>query len=254
MMKITKIILALGLCSLLPAAPSNKSTVQALNIYEQRYGAMMSNVVNVNTPGFRATQLLVVEENGNLVTTRAPTLFANGQLIFSGDPLHIGIDGPGFFMARTPEGVIFMRDGRFTLSEDFTLVTLSGHYPVQGRNGNIQFSMSGGESSMQFEVTETGLIIKDNMVVDKVLVGELAPEATLSQLNGVFFEALEGESVYTPLETPRVRQYYYESSNVNMSEELVAMPDISKKYDANAKVLQILKKIRTTGREMGSAQ
>jgi flagellar basal body rod protein FlgG len=132
-----------------------------------------------------------------------------------------------------------------------TLITLSGRYPVLAAGGNtIQLSLD----SLDLQVTETGLIVQNGEMVDRLAVGELDSAVTLRTVNGAFFEAPGSEGAFINLETPRVRQYYFEGSNVDMSEELVAMPDISKKYDANAKVLQIMKKITTTGREMGSAQ
>lgn len=232
---------------------TDKPTVQALNMYEDQYGALMNNVVNVNTPGYRYSEIIVREASGNLVAEENTSVFNNGQMVYTGDPYHMSIEGQGFFMVQAPQGVMFTRDGRFTLDEEYRLVTFSGGFPVLGQNGEIQFSL-GDDSSIKFEVTETGLIVMQEAVVDQILVGEFADSARLRTFNGTFFETAAGEQAFIPLETPKVRQYYYESSNVDMATELVAMPEISKKYDANAKVLQILKKIRTTGREMGSAQ
>ena len=252
MKKMNKIFLILVLLGLV-WANSNKSTVQALSVYEEQYGALMNNVVNSNTPGYRSTEIISREENGAISTLENTSFFRNGQLAYSGDPYHMAIEGIGFFMVQTPRGVMFTRDGRFTLDNEYRLVSFSGHYPVLGQNGEIQFSL-GADSSIKFEVTETGLIVMQDSVVDRILVGEIANSAQLHTVNGTFFEAQGGEQVFIPLETPKVRQYYYEGSNVDMSAELVSMPEISKKYDANAKVLQIMKKIRTTGREMGSTQ
>ncbi|MDR2431528.1 MAG: hypothetical protein LBD99_04670 [Candidatus Margulisbacteria bacterium] len=246
---------SLLLCAgFLLASQQNKSTVQALSSYEDQYGALMNNVVNANTPGYRATKIITrAGEDGSLYTEELPLYFRNGQMIYSGDQLHMAIEGPGFFMVQTPRGVMFTRDGRFTINDNLILVTLSGKYPVMGQNGEIQFGMTDVDS-VKFQVTDTGLLVQQDSVIDKIQVGEIAEGATMLQVNGTFFEINGGMDSFIPLETPHVRQYYYESSNVDMSEELVAMPDISKKYDANAKVLQILKKIRTTGREMGSTQ
>ncbi|MDR2428894.1 MAG: flagellar hook basal-body protein [Candidatus Margulisbacteria bacterium] len=235
----------------MPAA--NKSTTDALDTYEKQYGALMSNVVNVNTPGYRAVKIVTrLDKDGKLVTEESAYFFKNGQMIFSGDPLHVAVDGPGFFSVRAPQGDMFTRDGRFTVNNEGTLVTLAGRYPVLSAGGStIQLSMN---DALDLQISETGLIIQNGEMVDRLAVGELDSSATLRTVNGAFFEAPGGAAAFINLESPRVRQYYFEGSNVDMSEELVAMPDISKKYDANAKVLQIMKKITTTGREMGSAQ
>ena len=247
-----QIILFLAVTAGLLSA-ANKATTQALSIYEQEYGALMNNVVNANTPGYRATKISVHEENGNIVAKEFSNPLQNGQLVYSGNYLHVAIDGPGFFMVRTPRGVMFTRDGRFTLNTNFELVTLSGHYPVQGQNGTISVQ-PGTDFSPEFQVTETGSIIQDGQMVNRLSVGVISGQAELKTVNGTFFTSNRGESSFIVLPTPILKQYYYENSNVEMNEELVSMPDIAKKYDANAKVLQIMKKIQTTGREMGSAQ
>ncbi|GBR74101.1 putative flagellar basal-body rod protein [Candidatus Termititenax aidoneus] len=251
MHKLPKILIAVFAVSCLLAA-ANKSTTDALDTYEKQYGALMNNVVNVNTPGYRAVKIVTrLDKAGNLVAEESSLFFRNGAMTFSGDPLHVAIDGPGFFSVRTPQGDMFTRDGRFTVDNDGELVTLSGRYPVLAAGGStIQLGME----NIDVQITETGLIVRDGEMIDRLAVGELDPSVTLRTVNGAFFEAPGSDNAFINLETPRVRQYYYESSNVDMSEELVAMPDISKKYDANAKVLQIMKKITTTGREMGSAQ
>ncbi|GBR75737.1 putative flagellar basal-body rod protein [Candidatus Termititenax persephonae] len=231
----------------------NKQTTQALNVYEKEYGALMNNVVNVSTPGYRSAKLAVREKDGNLVVEEFATSLQNGPLIYSGNYLHVGIDGPGFFMVRTPSGVMFTRDGRFTFNANNELVTLSGQYPVQGQSGTIAIQ-PGNTYSTEFQITETGAIIHNGQQVNRLAVGVISGQSELKTVNGSFFTSDGGEGSFIILPTPMLKQYYYEGSNVAMNEELVAMPDISKKYDANAKVLQIMKKIQTTGREMGSAQ
>ncbi|MDR1453047.1 MAG: flagellar hook basal-body protein [Candidatus Margulisbacteria bacterium] len=240
----------LGSCVLTAA---NKTTTEALDTYEKQYGALMNNVVNVNTPGYRAVKIITRQDkNGSLVTEETASFFKNGQMVFSGDPLHAAIDGPGFFSVRAPQGDMFTRDGRFIVNSEGELVTLSGRYPVLAAGGNtIQLDVN---DSLDLQISETGLIIQNGEMRDRLAVGELDTSITLRTVNGAFFEAPDSEAAFINLEAPRIRQYYFEGSNVEMSEELVAMPDISKKYDANAKVLQIMKKITTTGREMGSAQ
>ncbi|MDR1113636.1 MAG: flagellar hook basal-body protein [Candidatus Margulisbacteria bacterium] len=252
MNKPPKILIAVFAASCLLAA-ANKSTTDALDTYEKQYGALMNNVVNVNTPGYRAVQVVTrLDKNGNLVTEESALFFKVGAMTFSGDPLHVAIDGPGFFSVRTPQGDLFTRDGRFTISSEGELVSLAGRYPVLSAGGStIQLNMN---DSLNLQISETGLIFRDGEMLDRLAVGEIDQSVTLRTVNGSFFEAPDNEGAFINLETPRVRQYYFEGSNVDMSEELVAMPDISKKYDANAKVLQIMKKITTTGREMGSAQ
>jgi flagellar basal body rod protein FlgG len=250
------------------ACASDNSSVQALNSYEQRYDALMNNVVNANTPGFKASQVTAVQEKGEIVTIIDPSINKPGPLIYSGDPFYVGLEGPGFFVVKGPAEDYYTRDGRFHLTLDNQLVTLAGNYPVYGVGGLIQLQ-PGQNGQLQLVISNSGQIILNGALVDGLLIIGVEDITQLEPVNGAFFRkrgntnqsnqsgVLNGESGaqdFLPIEKPAVRQYYYEGSNVDIAEEMVSMPGISKKFDANSKALQIMKKMRTTGREMGSPQ
>ncbi len=52
----------------------------------------------------------------------------------TGQPLDFGIEGPGFFAVRTPQGVRYTRDGQFGASAQGLLVDAQGNL-VLGQNG-----------------------------------------------------------------------------------------------------------------------
>jgi flagellar basal-body rod protein FlgF len=233
-------------------------SVQALNNYEKSYDVMMNNVVNANTPGFRASRIVTSLINNKLIANAVPILDRYGPLVYSGDQFHIAIDGPGFFVLQGPRGFIYTRDARFTLNANNQLVSLSGKLPVYGEGGLISIP-PGADGVVKITVSDQGLIMQDNNAVDRLLIVELADPESLSSLNGIFFvlkqtNNLAGNVQHEPLPNAKVRQYYYEGSNVDMAQELVLMPEISKKFDSNSKAIQILKKIKTTGRELGNPQ
>lgn len=246
---------------------SDSSSIQALNSYEQRYDSLMNNVVNANTPGFKSSQVTAVQKNGKIVTIVEPSIGKPGPLIYAGDPFYVGLEGPGFFVVKGPNEDYYTRDGRFHLTLDNQLVTLAGNYPVYGVGGLIQLQ-PGINGQLQLAISNTGQLILNSTPVDRFLIIGVEDISQLEPVNGAFFRkrgnnqtnqsgVLNGEvgaQDFFPVESPAVRQYYYEGSNVDMAEEMVSMPGISKKFDANSKALQIMKKMRTTGREMGSPQ
>jgi flagellar basal body rod protein FlgG len=242
------------ICAVLGA--TDEPSVQALNKYETQYEVMMNNVVNANTPGYRASRLITRRQNNQLISEVLPIINRHGSLVYSGDQLHFGIDGPGFFVLQGPAGPLFTRDGRFAINDNSQLVTLSGKIPVMGEGGAISIPYGNG-GTPKITVSDQGLIMQDNTIVDRLLIVDFKDDSTLRSLNGVFFKQIgnaAGVTPYEPLSHPKVRQYYYEGSNVDMAQELVLMPETSKKYDSNSKALQILKKIKTTGRELGNPQ
>lgn len=235
---------------------NNNPSVEALNSYEDRYDALMNNVVNANTPGFKATQVVTEQEDGKLVTRYVPLIDKPGPLIYSGDPFHAGLDGPGFFMVKGPREDYYTRDGRFHVSLDGQLVTLAGNYPVYGLGGPILLQ-PGQNGQLKLTISGTGQLVLNDQPVDRFLIVDIEDVGMLEPVNGAFFRkrtSAAGEQSFLPVENVALRQYYYEGSNVDIAAEMVSMPGISKKFDANSKALQIMKKMRTTGREMGSPQ
>lgn len=257
------------LCVAVVCAAENPS-VQALNSYEQRYDALMNNVVNANTPGFKASKVIAEKKDGRLTTYAVPVLGKPGPLVYSGDPFHVGIEGPGFFMVKGLNEDYYTRDGRFKITLDNRLVTLAGNYPVYGLGGPIQLQ-PGQNGELQLVISNAGQLILNGSPVDQLLIMNIEDFSQLAPVTGAFFRKRQENSQsydsgalfgaeqavgqdFVPVESPIVRQYYYEGSNVDIAEEMVTMPEISKKFDANSKALQIMKKMRTTGREMGSPQ
>ena len=250
--EITLVALLCLSCQLCWATSAEKPSVQAIVNYEKSYDVLMSNVVNANTPGFRSSKTVMLQDGRDILCRVVTDLHTPGALQRTGKPLDVAIDGKGFFQVIGPRGFLYTRDGRFKLDADLRLVTLVGSYPVLGEDGVIALDTT--EVGLdQLVIAGSGEISLEGSIIGRFLVGEFLNPAAVASIGGVFFYVKSGEdnANFMPLPIYKVHQYFIENSNVNVSEELVTMPQISKKFDANSKVLQIMKKIKTTGREMG---
>ena len=58
--------------------------------------------------------------------------FSQGYLKFTGNPLNISLEGPGFIAVETPGGVRYTRQGVYDLNKKGDLVTSDGYY-VRGK-------------------------------------------------------------------------------------------------------------------------
>ena len=84
---------------------------------------VLNNILNVATNNFG------VLEGTHLDLTA-------GNLLTTGNPLDVGIEGSGFFAVQTAHGTRYTRNGSFQVSSSGQLVTAAGD-PVLGPNGVI---------------------------------------------------------------------------------------------------------------------
>ena len=101
---------------------------------------LANNIANSSTPGFKADRefygLYLSAEAANSPSGTSPTSlpvierqwtdFTQGSLMPTGNPLDLALSGPGFFVAQSPSGPVFTRDGSFRLSLRGELITQDG--------------------------------------------------------------------------------------------------------------------------------
>lgn len=207
-----------------------------------------NNIANMNTTGFRAERALFEEA---LVRQHAPvragglksdisqpqdiqathyvgirgtyTDFRQGYVDNTGDPLHVAIQGEGFFVIQTPEGERFTRAGNFQLDPSKRLTTKDG-YPVQGNGGDIVINGT--------EITISG---EGEVVVDKEVVGKIrivtAESEFLQREPGQRFKLAPG-GTQQEVTSVQVRQGAVEGSNVNAVQELTDMIMAQRLFDS----------------------
>lgn len=216
------------------------------NVLQERQKNLSANTANITTPGFKYQELIQSTLPNDLAINYAggPRLierhelgdytFGNqideayvhmesGNLQETGIPTDFAINGDGFFTVQGPNGLLYTKNGRFTVDENGQLVTREG-YPVQ-MNENIFFD----QNTM---IDEYGYINgAANQLVITVFdeaTGELTPTD-----NGYF----EGAGGQVTTANSLIHQGYLESSNVQMADTMVELLQITREFEANQKVL-----------------
>jgi flagellar basal-body rod protein FlgG len=163
------------------------------------------------------------------VTDLAPDL-TQGGLEETGNPLDLAIEGSGFFKLQTPQGVLYSRRGSLAVAKDGTLVSQEG-YPVLGEKGK---KIKVGEG--QVIIGSDGTVSAAGVEVGRIGLAQF-PEGTKLAKVGESLFAASGDP--GPAKLPyTVRQGALELSNVNPVQEMVAMIDALRQYEAYQKVLQ----------------
>jgi len=160
--------------------------------------------------------------------------FSPGSVVDTGNPLDVAIDGPGFFVVRTPSGERYTRAGNFSLNFDGRLVTQSG-YSVLGEQGPI---MVMGET---VEISPGGDVMVDGAAAERIRIVDFPRPDSLTKYGRNLYGAVESiRRTGVPVAAPNLRVGALESSNVNPLTELVSMMDAARSYEANQKVILAL--------------
>ncbi len=225
-----------------------------------RLDVITNNLANVNTNGFKRDRLAfesVLAGNNNppavppgstadpvLLKARMTTDFSEGSLIQTGNPLDIAIQGNGFFVVRTPEGVAYTRQGNFRLTETGELVTSEG-YPVLSKSGEspeegqpitINTVPPGGGRPV---VDSEGNITVNATQVARLALYDFPKPYTLKKTAGSMFvpENPEAETV-APEGPVTVTQGAIEKSNVDSIAEMVQMVEASRFFETCQRVIR----------------
>lgn len=215
-----------------------KIGANALLNQEKRLALIANNLSNTQTVGFKKETLSFKEIMGQTKTGRITSEvieesrinFRQGDLQITNNDLDLALEGEGFFKIKTPHGPRYTRNGQFRLDKDQRLVQADG-FPVLGKGGEI--FIRGGKIS----VDPNGLIKVDGQEVDQLAVVTFPNLELLRK---------EGNNLFT-LSTPqdekealdvRIRQGYVEGANVNVIEEMIALIDAHRNFEAYTRLLQ----------------
>lgn len=174
-----------------------------------------------------------------VATTRVLT---QGNLQQTGNSFDLAIEGNGFFQILMPDGTLaYSRDGAFQLDSQGQIVTPGGNLlqpaltvPANvlgvtiGKDGTVTATVSGtttpvalGTIQLANFVNPAGLqALGDNLFVETASSGP--PQVDNPNTNGM----------------GRINQGYVETSNVNITEELVNLITAQRAFEINSRAIQ----------------
>ncbi len=201
---------------------------------------------NINQPGGRSSQNselpngLMLGAGTKVVATQKS--FTQGNMITTESSLDVMIQGHGFFEVLMPDGTTsYSRNGQFTTDSEGNLVTSGAGYQIQP---NIVIP----EDAQSITISQDGEVsVKLPGQIDAAVVGQLTVTnfvnpAGLEPVGQNLFTAtgasgdpvqgipgLEGRGILV--------QGALETSNVNVTEELVSLIESQRVYEMNSKVI-----------------
>jgi flagellar basal body rod protein FlgG len=205
-----------------------------------------NNLANADTPGYKADEPLFAAALGMALedevgrryegalqfvsTPETRVRHETGSLARTGRTLDVAIQGPGFFLVQTPEGIRYTRAGAFTVNENGELAGPGGS-PLLGAAGPIKVGSTGAR------VERDGRVVSDaGATLGKLQIEEfLEPERLQKQGDSLFAAPLD--LVGLPVESPQLEVGSLEQSNVRAVHELAKLLILQRAYDASMQAL-----------------
>jgi flagellar basal-body rod protein FlgG len=224
-----------------------------------------NNLANVNTTGFRRNEArfqdLVYQElrapgspvGASVVPVgqdvglgvkvgSSEKIFTQGNLIQTGNPLDIAIQGDGFFQVTQPDGTTaYTRDGSFKRDANGAIVTADGYF--------LQPQITIPQNAQQVNIGEDGTV--SAQVPGSNLPQQLGQIQLARFVNTAGLSPVGGHNLYTQTAAsgaPIVSQAglngtgtlqggYLENSNVQVVQEIVNMITSQRAFEADSKAI-----------------
>jgi flagellar basal-body rod protein FlgF len=202
------------------AAAGLAAQVQALDL-------VAHNLANLDTTGFRGQEAtfrsflagspsvawnpLNAAVNNFSVSSGSHIDRTPASLIATGNPLDLGLSGPGFFAVRTAQGVAYTRNGNFHQTPSGQLVTAEGDLVLgeQSPGKQTPITLTPGIVS----VSADGTISVGGAAQGKLHLAEFAPDTNLVATGNALYSAPAGSEL--PAASTSIRPGMLEGSNVS---------------------------------------
>ncbi|MDO6705210.1 MULTISPECIES: flagellar basal-body rod protein FlgG [unclassified Photobacterium] len=201
---------------------------------------------NINQPGGQSSQDttlpsgLMLGAGSKVVATQKVHTQGNTQT--TNNAMDLMIEGDGFFQILLPDGNIgYTRNGQFTLNQEGQVVTSGGGYLLQPEivvpEDAVAITVgTDGEVSARIRDQQENVILGQLTTVDFINPGGLEPIGqNLFLPTGASGDPQEGVPGLEGF--GQMRQSMLETSNVNVTEELVNMIEAQRVYEMNSKVI-----------------
>lgn len=209
-------------------------SAEGMNSRIHQQEIIANNLANVNTVGFKRDKVfhdvLTDATVSSGVDIRETTVFDQGSVRETENPLDFALMGEGFFTVQTEEGIRYTRNGHFKVDPDGMLVTEDGG-TVMGETGPI-------DAKGTLAVNEKGDVYQNGALVDKLRIVTFGRPFPLKKAGNSMFSLQDERIAEIPVENPNVQQGIVEESNVNPIEEMVNMMTLYRYFEADQKALR----------------
>ena len=202
-----------------------------------------NNLANVATAGFKGGRIsfrdVLAQAGGvsnrtlhQVAVDRITTNLAPGLVRYTGSPLDVALQGPGFFVVETSRGERLTRAGTFGLSPTGQLITADG-LRVLGTQGPLTVS---GLSTARID--RNGVLWDGAVQVGRLRVTDAASPNDLTPEGARLWQVTNGAKL-TELQANLV-EGSVEQSNVNAVTSMTELVQLSRAYESFNRIIEIM--------------
>ena len=197
-----------------------------------------NNISNANTTGFKKDIQIMSSytTKDKISNLKMPddiasiSDFTPGSLKQTNNPLNVAINGQGFFMIETQNGIFYSRNGNFLTNNDSVLIDQQGNYVLSETGDQIVIPL---QSDNVF-INKQGNIYASNILIGNIGVFNFSDVKYLRKSGSSYFKTtLEP----VPSENFQLLQGYLEESNTNSILETTKLIDLQKKFSMSSNLI-----------------
>jgi flagellar basal body rod protein FlgG len=234
---------------------------------ERRLEVLSHNIGNIQTTGFKKDKPIFATVLGQTsgpsvagidlfpLISGLPPDRSQGVLAHTGDPLDVALQGEGFLVAQTPEGLRYYRGGKLQRNSDGNLVTHRGD-PLVGKKGPIKLPPgeividNAGKISVNV-IDSAGKISGNNVDVDTLRLDQIPKGENVAKVGDLYWTVPEKQ---TRASETMVYQGMLEKSNVNPSLDMVEIIKVTREYEQMQKAIKAMDEMASQAIQAGRVQ
>jgi flagellar basal-body rod protein FlgF len=214
-------------------------------VLQRQMDMIANNIANMNTTAYKAQTMMFAEylvpqgrtgtdavgQDMSMVQDVAMMRrLSPGIIRQTGNSLDLAIEGKGYFVIETPDGLRYTRNGRFMTDLEGLLVTRTG-YPVLDVDSRV-IELDPGDPNL--DISTDGTISTSAGAVARVQVAIFQNEQKLEELGNSLYASKETSEL---AETSQILQGALEGSNVNAIREMTEMMTVLRSYQSVQRLL-----------------
>ena len=204
---------------------------RAALVQQHNMDVISNNLANVNTTGYKADRLIF----NDMLDRKVKSVYSQGPLNYTQNPLDVAIGGDGFFRVQTNNGILLTRDGSFKMASDGSLVNSEGAKVLGKGGGPIIINPEGG----QVTIDDKGNITQGTEQIGALDVVDVKDKTSLTKQGGNLFGGQDGKApATTPATNYSLQQGAIEQSNVEVVSEMVNMINSFRSFESYQKIMQ----------------